>query len=225
MGQKLSQDELARRPGTLPWEQIAALTPFGLVRDYATGDCIQFRAAPNPRLTVIISGRVRLSRTDRKGRRIETAILTEGEFFGIEQILPVMDGDHDVHADGNVRTLSFDAATTHRLIDDYPAFRMHLLSYTTDRLIALTRLLDCERRFPLNVRLAMYLSNRLNNATGEIRGSQLEHAQALGVSRNALGLSLQALAEQGIILINRNSISIPQPELLASWLAVHTDSV
>lgn len=215
MGQKLAPPKDDR---ALSWETVAQISKSGLMADYAEGARIHLRGDKSFRLSVIVSGGVSLSNTDANGRRIELARLSDGDMFGIHQALSGAPYTHDAYALSATRLVSFDRAALEALLETDRDFRSALLVYLSDRLVRALRMIETERRHPLCIRLAKYLHANRDVASGIVSGSQANHAEALGVSRNALGACLQQMARLGLLSIGRQTIHIPSPQRLSHWV-------
>lgn len=169
---------------------------------------------------VVQSGEVVLSNVTADGRRIITTHLQPGDSFGEFTLFAGAPRYHDAEARGPTTVLYLGPAQFRQCMDESPALRDAVLGMLAQRLMwALDRIHD-DFKLPLGKRLAKLLLSRNRQDEQGLRyvGSQTELAEALGVSRVAVGQALRPLIERGWLRTEYRAIVLLQPERMRRWL-------
>jgi CRP-like cAMP-binding protein len=197
----------------------AALTAMaaGLVVQSWPRHC-QIGAHGQPdRFHVIVSGRVKISRSnEQNGRELTLWLLGPGDGFDIVSLL---DGaPHAVSAWtlDEVQTLSAPVALVGTWIDRYPAFRLSLLRYVAGQLRKLTDLASDLALHDTMTRLAHLLLRHSDpGASADSRGLQLLHslpqeelASLIGSVRVVISRLLAELKRDAVIEFRSGAVHI-----------------
>lgn len=191
------------------------------VQRYPDGAVLHASGDTSQSLGVVQSGEVVLSNVTADGRRIITTHLQPGDSFGEFTLFAGAPRYHDAVARGSTTVLYLGPAQFRQCMDASPALRDAVLEMLAQRLMwALDRIHD-DFRLPLGKRLVKQLLSRNRQDEKGLRfvGSQTELAEALGVSRVAVGQALRPLIERGWLRTEYRAIVLLQPERMQHWLA------
>lgn len=169
-------------------------------------------------LTIIRSGRVRLSKTSADGKRTTLAHLGDGDLFGLFALIIGRPKNYDADAEIDTKLLVVDRPIFKRLLDEEAAFRDHLFKFLGRRLESAFQALNDERNMPLALKTAKALLY-YSDGDGRVSLTQQALAEQLGASRNGLGLALKSLSDNGLIEQNYGSIRIVNRKKLDKHLA------
>jgi len=205
----------------MPEDLRSIMSNAGHIAHYKKGQIIHQEGDPGEKLSIIKTGSVRFSNTDREGNINVLSVLEEGEAFGELPLFAGIPRAYDAAAaqDCDLRVIS--KTELGRLMDDEPRLRDHIIRHVTRQFYRALQLLDDERRLPLKVRLAKNLVTRSAVQAGktEIRIRQDELADELAVSRVAMGKALSHLSQQGLVRTGYGKVEILGIEALSSWIA------
>lgn len=166
------------------------------------------------RFHIILSGRLKMfqynSATDRK---FTTYILSAGDVF---DVLSLLDGKkHEITIEilDNLEVYTTDIANTRTWLRDYTNFNQNMFSYLAKRIMKLEEqaadIVTTETSYRLAKLLIMNLTND-NTQEGTLINnlSHSELADLIGTTRAVLNRHLQVFKQEGIINIERKSITI-----------------
>lgn len=186
------------------------------------GRLIHGRGDPGTSFSIVETGAVRFSRTDLDGATIALATIGPGEAFGEISLFAGLPRAFDAYAAEPTVLRVIAASSLDRLFDSHPDLRTHVLRHITRQLVAVTDLLDDERRLPLNVRLAKQLAARAQRGMTTIDVTQVELAEDLAVSRVAVNHAIRSLARQGLVVTGYGRLRIPDLIALDRWVAARS---
>lgn len=187
----------------------------GLCRNriYRRGDAVFKEGTPGTKLYGVISGRLLITTTSEKGLELHLNVVEPGEIVGEIAFL-----------DGGLRTATGRAAETStcfevdrvaffKLLERSPELSAHLLQLVCKRVRWMTKLAADSAFLSVPERLAVRLRDLARPAsaesnTAEVRISQADLAQFLGVSRQVVNGYLRAWEREGRIQLARGSIRI-----------------
>ena len=169
-------------------------------------------------LFVLCSGAVKFSKTDISGRSVTLAILQGDAFFGLAPLICDVPHRYDAISDGGCTLALIPKNRLLKQISNEEALRDIVLLHLSSRLMHTLDLLDEERRGTVVDRLAFTLLRHcdINNS---VTVSQMDLAQQLGVSRNAIGTALQLLSSMKFVEQGYRKITIVGPDNLRKWLS------
>ena len=185
----------------------AIATEMREVRFHA-GQTIFERGDPGSEIYLVLEGRVRLSVLTADGRELSFSHAVANEIFGEIAVLDTSYRSASATAVSDVRTMSLSAAAFHRALATSPGLAQAAIALLCARLRDVSHHLEDVALFPIEVRLARYLLNRLallaettqkSTARLALGMSQGELAMLLGASRPKVNAALIALEEAGAI--------------------------
>ena len=178
---------------------FAALRPLGVVRAFDANRVVVMQGDAADSLYLIESGRVRVFLTDAQGREVLLNTLGVGECFG-EMMLT------NATRTASVQTIS--ACTfclvsrdgVERAIAADPHLALHLIGILTARVNHLTRGVAGLATQSVQERVAAFLFDRADTASGDLRAPALSLkviAESVGASRSMVHKVINDLVEAG----------------------------
>jgi CRP-like cAMP-binding protein len=202
----------------LPDTACAALAAIAIQQHKPAGGTLFLEGDPAPGLYVVLSGRVKLSRTSAHGREQVLHVVTPGEHFNS---VPVFDGAScpaDAYAMSEVTLLLFPIERLHAVVMQEPELAMALLEECSMYLRRLVRLIDDLALTTIQGRLARLLLTQAEAAEhGEppMPLTQAEMAARLGTVREMVGRTLKTFEATGLIQLQRGTIVVLDKARLA----------
>jgi CRP/FNR family cyclic AMP-dependent transcriptional regulator len=188
-------------------------------RTYRRGESVFKEGTPGTKLYGVIAGRLLITTTSDKGLELHLNVVEPGEIVGEIAFL-----------DGGTRTATGRAAETttcfevdrgsfFKLLERSPQLSTHLLQLVCQRVRWMTKLAADSAFLSVPERLAVRLRDlarpvertadgRSELSAAEVRISQADLAQFLGVSRQVVNGYLRAWEREGRIQLGRGSILI-----------------
>ena len=185
-------------------------------RVYRRGDAVFEEGTPGTKLYGVISGRLLITTTSEKGLELNLNVVEPGEIVGEIAFL-----------DGGLRTATGRAAETStcfemdrvaffKLLERSPQLSAHLLQLVCKRVRWMTKLAADSAFLTVPERLAVRLRDLAKPAptgahdvrTAEVKISQAQLAQFLGISRQVVNGYLRAWEREGHLELGRGSIRI-----------------
>ena len=166
------------------------------------------RDDPGSEIYLVLEGRVRLSVLTADGRELSFSHAVPKDIFGEIAVLDNSRRSASATAVSEVRLMSLSAAAFERALSTSPALARATIAFLCTRLRDVSQHLEDVALFPIEVRLARFLLNRLEllpekpqrpNARLAIGMSQGELAMLLGASRPKVNAALIALEDAGAI--------------------------
>lgn len=191
---------------------------------YADGQLIHGRGDATQALLLVDSGRVRAGNAGADGSFVTAYVFDPGDAIGEFTIFAGLPHTHDFVAVGPTVIRYIDKGSFHRLRRQEPELAFHFLQAITLRLHFAIEMLDDTIRLPLVVRTAKLLrhGSTLSSDPGVIEVRQVEIADALGVSRVAIGKTLKKLRSERLIEQRRGRIHIPDRRRLDRWISARS---
>lgn len=198
--------------------------------DVAPGAAVVRRGGRAGHLTVIVSGRVEMSRTTAAGRRFVVSYSGPGQVIGIAPAIDRRGWIHDGVAQGPVRVLTVHGDDLRLAIDTDHGLRWRVLDLLARRARRLHELLSDTSMMPLPVRLARALLSLRATGDGgardapvELRVSQEGLAGMLAVPRQRINGELKALERDGVLRMAYRSIVLLDESALRARAQEPTD--
>ncbi len=209
-------------------EQIRMAKRTIIERSVATGGYICRRGELIEYWFGIIDGSAKICCDSSAGRSVTFTCLWPGSWFGEGSLLKDELRRFDVIALSNVRVACLPRATFHQLLDTSMAFNRFLVNQLNERLGQFVGMLEFERTFPPDIRVARGLVVLFNpqlypRASTRLSISQEEIACLCGLSRQTVNQALHVLADQGWLRIGLRGITITDLRGLQAF-ASSTDS-
>lgn len=204
-----------------------ALLAASRVRRHAAGECLSRRGDPMPELLVLLDGNLQVSMHGSDGRRSILWYLAAGQWIGLITALDGKGAVHDLHCHTESVLLHIPhKAFVHALQSD-PTLTYSCLSLLCERSRVLYDRQAAESLLPLRARVARLLlmladQHGRGNQSGiqiDLKLTQEEFADMLGVTRQSLNRELKNLEKLGLIRIAYSCITlhdVPQLHGLAA---------
>lgn len=206
-------------------EVLGTLQQVGVVQHYADKQLIYNRGDLEPELNIVEQGAVRVSNVDINGRRTETAILEPGDSFGEFTLFAGTPRFFDFHAQCETHIRCINKRQFDQLMQSDAAFRDGILRMLTHRLLSSLSIIEDIRRLPLPAQVAKFLLHCAERQEGQgwlYRGTQNDMADAMGVSRVAIGQALKSLRSQTLVQTGYGCVHILSKPKLQAWVLKHS---
>ncbi len=204
----------------LPEALLAEIEPLCRTRNYRQGETVFAEGTPGNKLFGVLSGRLMITASSPSGSQLHLNVIGQGEIVGEIAFL-----------DGGLRTATGRAAEaltcfeierdsffelTHR----FPELSGHLLQLICKRVRWMTRLVADSAFLSVPERIAARLRDLAQTSgtrTGsiEVKISQADLAQFLGISRQVVNGYLRGWEKAGLLELGRGSIRIKDIAKLA----------
>ena len=184
-------------------------------RTYRRSDTVFEEGTPGTKLFGVMSGRLLITTTSDKGLELHLNVIEPGEIVGEIAFL-----------DGGMRTATgraaepstcfeIDRGAFFKLLERSPQLSAHLLQLVCKRVRWMTKLaadsafLSVPERLAVRLRdMARPIDGRTDEPATEVKISQAELAQFLGISRQVVNGYLRAWEREGRIVLGRGYIRI-----------------
>jgi len=185
---------------------------------YRRGEAVFKEGTSGTKLYGLISGRLLITTTSEKGHELHLNVVEPGEIVGEIAFL-----------DGGLRTATgraaepstcfeIDRLAFFKLLERTPELSTHLLQLVCQRVRWMTKLAADSAFLSVPERLAVrlkHLARRFDDDSAEVKISQTDLAQFLGVSRQVVNGYLREWERDGRIELARGSIRIKKLSALA----------
>lgn len=214
----LAQRLLADTPG---WQRLDPTTrerllDAGSLRRHTVGSTLHRRGEPMTELVFVVTGTLEVSVQGIEGRRAVCWYVEPGQFIGVVPLLDGEGGIHDVivHSEGVMLHVPKDAFLT--ALDSDHALMAAILRILCERTRTLYELLAASTLQTLRgrtARMIMLLADRHGRDRDgrielDLRLSQDDLADMLGVARQSLNRELKAFEAAGIVSLAYSRIAI-----------------
>lgn len=200
----------------LPTEVLAKIEKIGTKRKYSKDEPILLEEDSGNALFVILSGKVKVSRSSNDGREVILTILGESDFFGEMAILDGLARSANVIAIEESEVFLIQRNDFLQLLQDHPEISIILLQELTSRLrnadmkIKALSLKDAEGKVATVLLQIAEYSGKIKGGVVEI--SQLPIQQDLanmaGTSRETISRTLHSFAKRGFVELDGNKLRI-----------------
>jgi CRP-like cAMP-binding protein len=181
----------------------------------AKGEVIVSQGNEGGRLYLIVEGAVRVSRVGKTGREVTVAVLREGNFVGEMSLLDGQPRSADVIATKESRLLVLDRESFLRKVLPLPGIAKKVLAELSKRIRAANQSIEhlalgsvADRLFHLLGHAARRYTIKDGRAVIARGPTHQEMADMVGSSREAVSRTLAAMAEEGLIEVNRRRITL-----------------
>ncbi len=186
---------------------LARLAAAGASRSYMPGDIILFQGETNQAAYFILEGMVRVYRLSPQGREQVLTRLGPGQAFNIVPPFLLHSRNHaTVSALTPVRLHVVPQGEFQRLATGCPELAQAILAEFAARLDHLTDLVESLSLHTVRGRLARFLLEHAQNGDAVQCWTQEEIAADIGTVRDMVNRTLRALADAGLIRLERNVI-------------------
>jgi CRP/FNR family transcriptional regulator, cyclic AMP receptor protein len=198
----------------LPEQTIAQITALASRRSYQADSVVFMRGDPGDALYGVVTGRVRISASGAGGKEVFLNIMEPGDAFGEIALL-----------DGQPRTAAATTLTPTELLiirrEDFlglvkrePQLAVHLIELLCKRVRWTAEQMEDSSLLAVPARLAKRLLSlaaahgRKTPTGSQLKLSQEDLAQFLGLSRQIVNKYLQTWKKQGWITLGRGSVTL-----------------
>jgi CRP-like cAMP-binding protein len=200
----------------LPVEVLQKIEKIGNKKKYARDEPILLEEDAGNALFIILSGKVKISRSSSDGKEVIITILGESDFFGEMALLDGLARSANVIAIEESEVFLIQRNEFIRLLHEHPEISIVLLQELTSRLrnadmkIKALSLKDAEGKVAtVLLQLAEY-SGKIKNGIVEIDKLPVQQdlANMAGTSRETISRTLHSFAKRGFVELDGNKIRI-----------------
>jgi CRP/FNR family transcriptional regulator, cyclic AMP receptor protein len=180
-------------------------------RVYRRGDAVFKEGSAGAKLYGVISGRLLITTTSDKGLELHLNVVEPGEIVGE---IAFLDGGPRTATGRAAETstcFEMDRAAFFKLLERTPQLSTHLLQLVCQRVRWMTKLAADSAFLSVPERLAVrlrHLARPHDSESVEVKISQTDLAQFLGVSRQVVNGYLRTWEREGLIELGRGTIKI-----------------
>lgn len=190
---------------------------LSIPRSYPAGGLLFLAQDPAMEFFHIVSGAVRVYKTDEHGRELEVARFGAGDFIG--EAVAFAGGRYPFTAEAVKEThvSSFNAADVLRTIESHPGAARFFIDLLARKCLLLSGRIEALGLRTVRQRLARYLCANCSEARGRVVSLKLkkgELARLLGTASETLSRTLRRLQTDGLIEVRGASILIKDYERL-----------
>ena len=195
---------------------LAALAGISSLRRYDNGELVMLEGDTDAPVFFVLRGAVRVFRTNLEGREQTLIVLREGEGMNLPAAFaesPAAQASAAALGEIEVLVIGLDALrdTTQR----HPPLAEALLRHLSNRLQHLSGLVHDLSLLSVRARLARFLlAQSREPADATVRWTHAHIAARIGTVRVVVSRTLSALAEEGVVRMNRQRIEIVDPDAL-----------
>jgi len=180
---------------------------------HGSGEYIVRSGSPAEYWVGVMEGIVLQSVTSAEGREAILTAVSTGTWFGEGTLLKQVAWGYDAIAKGNVRLALVPVRTFHRLRDTSLPFNQFVSELLNARLSHYMGLLANERLTRVEARVAHMLASLFDpglypNRNPTLRISQSDIALLAGMSRQRANVALQKLQREGLVIVQRDSVTV-----------------
>jgi len=223
MGNPSALSLLRRSPifARLPELLLARIEPLCRNHSYRQGDTLFAQGTPGDKLFGILSGRLMISAGSPNGSQVLLNVVGQGEIVGEIAFLDGGLRTASGRAASPINCFTIDRTAFFNLLQQFPQLSIHLMQLLCQRVRWMTKLVADSAFLSVPERMAARLRD-LAQPCGtdenqvEVRISQAELAQFLGVSRQVVNGYLRGWAKSGRIALARGTIRVHNLSTLTS---------
>jgi CRP-like cAMP-binding protein len=184
-------------------------------RRFEREEVIYHAGDPAREVHVVVSGAVKLTRSDDTGREALLWVLERGGIFGQQAVFGRL-RPTDAVAISEVQTIALIGTTCAQVLEANPRIMLRAFAMIEQRLERLTASLEDALLRDVPGRLAKYLLefHPAGRAPLEIELTQDELAAAVGSTRVTVNKVLASWEARGLVTVSRRHISVRDPRLL-----------
>jgi len=200
----------------LPIETISKIEDIGIKKNYLKDEPILLEEDSGTALFVILSGKVKVSRSSNDGREVILTILGESDFFGEMAILDGLARSANVIAIEDSNVFLIQRNDFLQLLQAHPEISIILLQELTSRLrnadmkIKALSLKDAEGKVATVLLQIAEYSGKIKNGVVEIDKLPIQQdlANMAGTSRETISRTLHSFAKRGYVELDGNKLRI-----------------
>ena len=187
------------------------------LREYERGEALFWEGDPCAGLHIIEQGFVKLYRLSPQGRQYIVRVLQEGDTCNE---VPTFDGGANpvnVEALETTHVWVIKADILRELLQAHPEFAQKVINNLTRQLRGLVKMVSEMAFYQVTHRLARLISEQTPDELSGTPWTQEQLAARLGTVREVVARSLKELERSGAIHMEKRSIAISDPDVLAQW--------
>jgi len=200
----------------LPIDTILKIENVGIKRNYQKDEPILLEEDSGTALFVILSGKVKVSRSSSDGREVILTILGESDFFGEMAILDGLARSANVIAIEDSKIFLIQRNEFLELLQTHPEISIILLQELTSRLrnadmkIKALSLKDAEGKVATVLLQIAEYAGKIKNGVVEIDKLPIQQdlANMAGTSRETISRTLHSFAKRGFVELDGNKLRI-----------------
>lgn len=200
----------------LPTDTITKIEKIGIKKNYQKDEAILLEEDSGNALFVILSGKVKVSRSSNDGREVILTILGESDFFGEMAILDGLARSANVIAIEDSSVFLIQRNEFLLLLHTHPEISIILLQELTSRLrnadmkIKALSLKDAEGKVATVLLQIAEYSGKIKNGIVEITKLPIQQdlANMAGTSRETISRTLHSFAKRGFVELDGNKLRI-----------------
>lgn len=197
-------------------EALSQIVKIGLRKKYSKDSMVLMEEEPGSALFIIISGSVKVSRTNNEGREVILNILTAGNFFGEMSLLDGLSGSSSVISIEETEMLVIERTQFVNLLKTEPELAISLIQELSHRLRDATMkikslfLKDAEGKVATVLLQLAYEDGKIKQGIVEIEKLPLQQnlANMAGTSRETVSRTLHGLVKKGLVELDGNRLKI-----------------
>lgn len=191
-------------------------------KSFSRGDYVCHRGDRLDFWTGIASGLMKLSTTSHSGKTVTLAGIRAGGWFGEGSLLKDEPRNYDLVALRETRLALMNRPAFNWLFENSVAFNRYLVRQFNERLGQFIALVEYDRSLGATARLARSIAWLFNPVLYPDGGRHLEISQEeigllSGLSRPVTNKSLQTLEAKGLLLVERNGLTVLNLERLRDF--------
>ncbi len=211
-----------------PWsrdlssDEIERIRKGIIEKSFSQGEYVCHRGDRLDAWTGIASGLMKLSTTSHSGKTVTLAGIRAGGWFGEGSLLKNEPRHYDLVALRETRLAFMNRPTFNWLFENSVAFNRYLVRQFNERLGQFIALVEYDRSLDATARLARSIAWLFNpvlypQADMHLDISQEEIGLLSGLSRPVTNKSLQTLEAKGLLLVERNGLTVLNLERLRNF--------
>jgi CRP/FNR family cyclic AMP-dependent transcriptional regulator len=184
-------------------DALEEMVDLSRIRRFSDRSLIHARGDEPDGMFSVISGNVRASISSDVGKEALLAIFEPGSWFGESSLFDGLPRPYDAHAQGSCTLLFAPRAALETLLERQPRIYRNILQLLCQRIRLSMVLLETNALLSLEGRLAhrllMLTQSDDQSITPEVRISQEDLSQMLGITRQSISRVLKLWESEGVI--------------------------
>ena len=207
----------------LPEDDLRRVVALARKRQFANNERIFSKGDSASGMMAVLSGRVRIVSYSLDGKEVVLRVIEPGEVFGEIALIDGGERTADAVAFGRTEVLFLDRRDFLPFLEANPKLCVEMLKVLCQRLRSTSEQLEDFSFLDLRMRLAkclLHLTDRYGEAEGSgtriaLPLSQQFLAAMMGTSREAVNKRLREWEQDGILALDRESVTVLDREFLA----------
>jgi len=200
----------------MPAAELDRILDAAVFRSVRSGAQLFSSGSPCSGFPMLLSGTVRVTRSNQQGREVQLYRVKPGEscIMSTGCLLGKIEYGATGTAESDVRLIVLPPTLFNQLMAQDPAFRKYVFALFSERLAGMMELVEAVTFQHLDRRLAALLLEH-----GEVvRVTQQKLADDLGTVREMVGRVLRSFEDRGLVALGREQVRIVDPDGLRAVL-------